>query len=127
MKTKLDIASLESSIDFQAVMEKLDHLSTSGSPQRHKSVYDLLDRVKPALLRARQSNVPLTTLTSFLRENGISISEATLRRYFHGQGARPKTRQRKVKVVPLAVQPPAELPSKSPSTLPPRLARRINQ
>ncbi len=127
MKTKLDIASLEHSIDFQAVMEKLDTLSTSGSAQRHKSVYDLLDRIKPAILRARQSNVPLPTLTAFLRESGISVSEATLRRYLHAHGVRHKIRQRKVKVVPLAVQPPVDLPSKSPSTLPPRLARRITQ
>jgi len=122
MKTKLDIASLEGSIDFQAVMEKLDALSTSGSPHRHKSVTDLLDRIKPALLRARQSHVPLLTLTAFLRENGISVSEATLRRYFRAQGIR--SRHRKVKVVPLPEQPPVNLPSKT--NLPPRLARRNN-
>jgi len=124
MKTKLDIASLESSIDFQAVMEKLDTLSTNGSLHRHKSVTDLLDRIKPALLRARQSHVPLPTLTVFLRENGISVSEATLRRYLHAHGLRHKTRQRKVKVAPLPEQPPVHLPSKT--TLPPRLARRSN-
>jgi transposase len=123
MKTKLDIASLEDSIDFQAVMEKLDTLSTSRSSQRQKSVHDLLDRIKPALLRARQSNVPLPTLTAFLRENGISVSEATLRRYFHAQGIRHKTRQRKV--APLPEQPHVNLPSKT--KLPPRLARRITQ
>lgn len=126
MRTKLDIASLEHSIDFETVAEKLDRLSASGSPKRQRSVTDLLDKVQPALLRARQNKVSLAALTASLQESGISVSEATLRRYLHAHGGGHRIRHRKVKVAPLTGQPSAELPSKTPSNLPPRLARRIN-
>jgi hypothetical protein len=126
MKTKLDIAALEHSIDFQAVTEKLDNLSASGSRKRRKSVTDLLDKVRPALLRARQNKVSLAALTASLQESGLSVSEATLRRYLHAHDARHKTRHRKIKVAPLPGQPAVALPPKTSSNLPPRLARRIN-
>lgn len=126
MRTKLDIAALEHSIDFQAVTEKLDHLSANGPRKRQSSVTDLLDKVRPALLRARQNKVSLVALTASLQESGLSVSEATLRRYLHAHGVRHKVRHRKVKVAPLPEQPALELPPKTPSNLPPRLARRIN-
>ncbi|CAN5625844.1 hypothetical protein BH09VER1_BH09VER1_14210 [soil metagenome] len=126
MRTKLDITALEHSIDFQAVTKKLDNLSANGPQKRQSSVADLLDKVRPALLRARQNKISLAALTAALQESGLSISEATLRRYLHAHGVRRKTHHRKVKIAPLLGQPAVELPPKTPSNLPPRLARRIN-
>lgn len=126
MRTKLDIAALEHAIDFRAVAQTLNDLSTTEPRKRQNSISRLLDKVQPALLKARQSGVSLAALTATLKESGISVSEATLRRYLRAHGVRHKTRHRKVKVAPSPEQPPVELPSKTPSILPPRLARRIN-
>lgn len=126
MRTKLDIAALEHSTDFQAVTQALINLSTGGTQKRLNSVTRLLDKVQPALLKARQNGVSLAILVATLKENGISVSEATLRRYLRAHGMRQKIRHRKVKTVPVPEQPPVVLPSKTPSNLPPRLARRIN-
>lgn len=126
MKTKLDIAALEHSIDFEAVTQALNKLSSDPPRTRQNSVSRLLDKVQSTLLEARQHGATLAAMNASLKENGICVSEATLRRYLHAHGIRHKSRRRKVKVAPSAGQPPAELAAKSPSTLPPRLARRIN-
>ena len=126
MRTKLDIAALEHAIDFQAVAQTLNDLSTAEPRKRQNSITRLLDKVQPALLKARQNGVSLAALTATLKESGISVSEATLRRYLHAHGVRHKARHRKIKDAPLPGQPSAEPPPKTPSNLPPRLARRIN-
>lgn len=126
MRTKLDIAALEHSIDFQAVAQTLINLSSGEPRKRQNSVTHLLDKVQPALLQARQRGVSLAALTATLKGSGISVSEATLRRYINAHGTRHKTRQRKAKTAPNPEQRPVDLPSKSPLNLPPRLARRIN-
>ncbi len=126
MRTKLDIEALEHSIDFQAVIRTLNDLSAGETRKRRNSVTRLLDKVQPALLQARQSGVSLVALTATLKENGISVSEATLRRYLKAHGKRQKVCSRKSKAVPNPEQPPVDFPSRSPSNLPPRLARRIN-
>lgn len=126
MRTKLDLAALEHSIDFQAVTQTLINLSSDEPRKRQNSVSRLLDQVQPALLQARQSGVSVATLTTTLKESGLSVSEATLRRYLRAHGGRQKTRHRKVKTAPASEQPSVDLSSKTPSNLPPRLARRIN-
>lgn len=126
MRTKLDIAALEHSIDFDAVIQSLSKLSSGPPRTRQNSVSHLLDKVQPSLLEARQNGVSLATLVATLKANGISVSEATLRRYLRSHGKRQKVRQKKGKTVPNPEQPPVELPSQSLSNLPPRLARRIN-
>lgn len=126
MRTKLDIAALERSIDFDAVIQSLNRLSSDPPRTRQNSVSHLLDKVQPTLLEARQNGVSLATLVATLKGNGISVSEATLRRYLRSHGKRQKVRQQKSKTAPNPEQPPVDLPPKSPSSLPPRLARRIN-
>lgn len=126
MKTKLDIAALEQSIDFSALSAALTALANGESRRRQNSVSRLLDKVQTALLAARESGVTHAELTAMLQTNGISVSEATLRRYLHDHGIRHKVRRRKAKVAPNPEQLSVDLPEKSPSDLPPRLARRIN-
>lgn len=126
MKTKLDIAALEHSIDFDAIIQSLSRLSSDPPRTRQNSVSHLLDKVQPTLLEARQSGVSLATLVATLKANGISVSEATLRRYLRSHAKRQKARKKKGKTAPSPEQPPVDLPSQSPSNLPPRLARRIN-
>jgi len=126
MRTILDIAALEHSIDFPAVAQTLIDLSSVDPQKRQNSITCLLDKVQPALLQARQSGVSVAILTATLKDNGISVSEATLRRYLNAHGGRQKARQRKIRTAPNPEHAPAELPAKSPSNLPPRLARRIN-
>jgi len=127
MKTKLDIAALEHSIDFQAVTQTLNDLSSGETRKRQNSVIRLLDKVQPALLKARQSGVSLAVLTVTLKESGISVSEATLRRYFNAHAIRHKPRPRMAKTAPITEQPSVAPLTNSPSNVPPRLARRINQ
>ena len=55
---------------------------------------DLLDKVKGALLQARESGASLAVLTAFLRECGIPVSEATLRQYVRAQGGSKKLRRK---------------------------------
>lgn len=126
MRTKLDIAALEQSIDFPAISAALTELANGESRKRQNSVSRLLDKVQPALLAARESGVTHAELTELLKANGVSVSEATLRRYLHDHGIRHKARRRKAKVAPNPELPSVDLPAKSPSNLPPRLARRIN-
>ena len=126
MKTKINIAALEHSIDFQAITQMLNELSSGEPRKRQNSVIHLLDKVQPALLKARQNGVSLAALTATLKKSGISVSEATLRRYFNAHATRHKSRQRRAKAAPSPEQPSADLPAKSAANLPPRLARRIN-
>ena len=55
---------------------------------------DLLDKVKGALLKARESGASFAALTAFLRECGIPVSEATLRQYVRAQGGSKKLRRK---------------------------------
>lgn len=126
MRTKLNIAALEHSIDFDAVIQSLSKLSSAPPRTRQNSISHLLDKVQPTLREARQTGVSLATLVATLKANGISVSEATLRRYLRSHGKRHKVRQKKSKTAPNPEQPSVDLPSQSPSNLPPRLARRIN-
>jgi hypothetical protein len=127
MSASLDIAKLESTVDFESVSKKLDALAASGTFRRRKSVTDLLDKMKPSLVRARENKVPLRTLAAFLKDSGIPVSEPTLRRYMNALPDAKKSRRqpskRPVKKVAPAPEPPAS-PEAAKKKLPPRLARR---
>jgi hypothetical protein len=125
---KKDIAQIESTLDFESVSKKLETLTDSGELRRRKTVADLLDKVQPALLRARENKVPFSALAAFLKESGIPVSEPSLRQYMNALPVAKKSRKQPVKkaskaaVVPAksSAEPPAETPSKK---RPPRLAR----
>ena len=144
MNKKRDIEKIVSTVDFESVSRKLETLAESGELRRRKTVSDLLDKVRPALLRARENRVPFTALAAFLRESGIPVSEPTLRQYINAQsgGKKParKRPRRASEVASEAARKPAkdaaatkavkpaaaaaEAPASEGRKLPPRLARR---
>jgi hypothetical protein len=104
---------IEARLNFEDVRQKLLNLSTSGKLKRRKSASDLLDRVKDALLKARSDGVSITALAAFLTENGLPVSEPTLRNYLHAQGAINRRRHRKtVAVSKPGVQEPQPKPQR---------------
>ena len=94
MRTKVNVEDLERTIDFETVGKKLLDLAESGGFRHRKTVTHLLDKVRDALLKARDSGAGVAALSAFLRESGIPVGEATLRQYLHAQGGNG-TRRRK--------------------------------
>ena len=107
MKTAAKMEELERSIDFENVGKRLLALTACGGFKRRKIVADLLDKVKGALLKARESGASFAALTTFLRECGIPVSEATLRQYVRAQGGSKKPRR---KIAAKSVTEPAAAP-----------------
>jgi hypothetical protein len=131
MNKKINLEEIQNRIDFESVNQKLDALIATGGLKCRKKISDLLDRVKPALLRARESKVSLQSLTEFLNSSGIPVSEPTLRQYLNlEKGAKrrvSRSRKQSAKTVsPPAVKTvaPALVSEASTRKLPPRLARR---
>ena len=111
MKTTAKMEELERSIDFESVSKRLLDLTENGGFKRRKTVADLLDKVKGALLKARESGASFAALTAFLRECGIPVSEATLRQYLRAQGGSKKLRR---KSAFKSVTEPAAAPTAAP-------------
>ena len=99
---KKDIAKIESTLNFESVSRKLEKLAESGELRRRKTVADLLDKVKPALIKARENKVPFSALAAFLKDNGIPVSEPTLRHYMQALPNEKKNRRRAVKKTAVA-------------------------
>ena len=111
MQQQRDWNEIETRLDVEGVRQMLLNLSTSGKLKRRKSASDLLDKVKDALLKARSDGVSITALAAFLTENGLPVSEPTLRNYLHAQGAINRRRHRKtVAVSKPGVQEPQHKP-----------------
>ena len=104
---KLDIEEIEGRVDFESVSSRLESLSQSGELRRRKTMADLLDRVRPALLKARENKVSFSALADFLKENGIPVSEPTLRQYLQKLPGRKKPRKRSKR----RVKPPVKTPA----------------
>ena len=94
MKAQINVEELERTIDFETVSKKLLGRSESGGFKRRKTVAALLDRVRDALLKARESGAGVAALSAFLRDSGIPVSEATLRQYLRAQGAIKRPRKK---------------------------------
>lgn len=86
MKSKPNWSEIENRIDFGSVSQKLTQFATSGAGRR-KTVADLLDKVKDALIQARSNGASYRALAAFLEESGLPVSEPTLRQYLRAQGA----------------------------------------
>lgn len=109
MTEKRNWNEIEARLNFESVSEKLRNLSASGKLKRRKSAGDLLDKVKDALLKARADGASFAALAAFLAENGLPVSEPTLRQYLHAQGAVRKRPSRKISV---ALKPDTQSVSK---------------
>lgn len=122
---RLEIEKADGTVDFESISRKLEALTESGQLKRRKKAADLLDKMRPALMKARENKVPLRTLTAFLKDSGIPVSKTTLQTYLSTLPNAKKTRKRRVKKVAPKREPtaPAEATKKK---LPPRLARRAN-
>ena len=136
MRTKIDFEKIEKGLDFEAVSRNLETLTASGGLKRRKTVSDLLDKVKPALVKARENKVSFQALTEFLISSGIPVSEPTLRQYLSAGKKNKKRRsnlgvklEKKSMVTVSSVSPVSSEPKTSMTLdpvkkLPPRLARR---
>jgi hypothetical protein len=117
------------SLDFETISKKLEALAESQQ-QRKKASVELLDKVRPALLKAHEKKVAIGKLAEFLKENGIAVSVPTLRSYFRGLPGVKVRKRLKKKHNKHQNNAPAEMPStvKEPDEkkLPPRLARQLN-
>ena len=120
MKEKPNWTEIESRLDFESVSQKLLNLSAAGKLKRRKCASDLLDKVKDALLKARADGVSFAALAAFLTENGLPVSEPTLRQYLHAQGADKRRSRRKTAVAlkPNTQQQPKPQPEPKPETKP---------
>ncbi len=95
MKAKPNWNELEARLDFTNIDQKLRNLIADGKLKRKKSASDLLDKVKDALIQARANGVSFAALAAFLKENGLPVSEPTLRHYLRAQGVNRRMRRRK--------------------------------
>lgn len=120
MKPKPNWTEIESRLDFESVSQKLLNLSAAGKLKRRKSASDLLDKVKDALLKARADGVSFATLAAYLTENGLPVSEPTIRQYLHAQGADKRRSRRKpaVALKPNTQQQPKPQPEPQPEPKP---------
>lgn len=128
---KLDIEAIESQVDFESVSFRLEELAQSGELRKRKTIADVLDRVRPALLQARENKVSFVALAKYLSESGIPVSEATLRQYLKGLGGGKKRPKRNNGRVKPSVKTPAlpsldapEEASLGERAISPRVARR---
>ena len=101
MKTKTNWDEIESKLNFASIDQQLRELVTKGKLNRRRSVSDLLDKVKDALIAARNQGASFAALSAFLKDNGLPVSEPTLRHYVRKQNAagRPIRRKRAVKAI----------------------------
>ncbi len=95
MKAKPNWNELEARLDFTNIEQKLRNLIADGKLKRKKSASDLLDKVKDALIHARAKGVSIAALAAFLKENGLPVSEPTLRHYLRAQGVNRRMRRTK--------------------------------
>jgi hypothetical protein len=103
------VSEIEGRIDFGQVSQKLMQFAASGAGRR-KTVADLLDKVKDALMQARSNGASYRALAAFLKESGLPVSEPTLRQYLSAQGAGKRSRAKKAgsNRSELNAQPPRE-------------------
>jgi hypothetical protein len=128
VKKRIDVEEVERTVDFESVGQKLEMLAESGELKRRKTVADLLDKVRPSLLKARANRVPFKALAAFLEESGIPVSEPSLRQYLNALPDAKKSRRKPMKKsAQIAASPTAEIreeqPPASSKKRPPRLAR----
>ena len=92
--------------------QKLAQFAASGAGRR-KTVADLLDKVKDALMQARSNGASYRAFGCVPQGSGLPVSEPTLRQYLSAQGAGKRARAKKAgsnRSEPNA-QPPLKLTS----------------
>jgi hypothetical protein len=119
MKPKPNWSEIEERIDFNSVSQKLTQFATSGAGRR-KTVIDLLDKVKDALLEARSNGASYRALAAFLNESGLPVSEPTLRQYLREHGAQKRRQKARSVAKPKAEPAQPRQPARKPAVAPPR-------
>lgn len=95
MSTKPNVEELDAKLDFNLINKNLTNLIETGKLPRRKRMADLLDKVKDALLRARAAGASFAALAATLKDQGLPVTEPTLRKYLNEQTHSNRTRKRK--------------------------------
>jgi hypothetical protein len=90
MARTINVEEIKRKVDYKSLAQEIVTLSQTGGLKRLTPVVELLNPVKDALITARQNNASIRSLAMFLKQKGVPISEASLRRYLREQmnGAR---------------------------------------
>jgi hypothetical protein len=95
MSAKPNVEELDAKLDFNLINKNLTNLIETGKLPRRKRMADLLDKVKDALLRARAAGASFAALAATLKDQGLPVTEPTLRKYLNDQTHSNRTRKRK--------------------------------
>jgi hypothetical protein len=124
MKPKPNWNEIEERTDFGSVSEKLTQFGASGAGRR-KTVNDLLDKVKDALLEARSNGASYRALAAFLNSNGLPVSEPTLRQYLRTRCVTsPPSRRKKARVTVSPLKAPHRANKPAPEPIRPQRSER---
>ena len=85
MTRTINVEEIKRKVDYKSLAQEIVSLSQTGGLKRLTPVAELLNPVKDALIVARQNNASIRSLTVFLKQKGVPISEASLRRYLREQ------------------------------------------
>lgn len=85
MVRTINVEEIKRRIDYKSLAQEIVTLSQTGGLKRLTPVAALLNPVKDALVAARQNNASIQSLAMFLKQKGVPISEASLRRYLREQ------------------------------------------
>lgn len=85
MARTINVEEIKRKIDYKSLAQEIISLSQTGGLKRLTPVVELLNPVKDALIAARQNNASIRSLAMFLKQRGVPISEASLRRYLREQ------------------------------------------
>jgi hypothetical protein len=81
----INVEEIKRKVDYKSLAQGIISLSQTGGLKRLTPVAGLLNPVKDALIAACQNNASIRSLTLFLKQKGVPISEASLRRYLREQ------------------------------------------
>ena len=90
MTGTINVEEIKRKVDYKLLAQEIVSLSQTGGLKRLTPVAELLNPVKDALIAARQNNASIRSLAMFLKQKGVPISEASLRRYLREQMNRTK-------------------------------------
>ena len=85
MTHTINVEEIKRKIDYKSLAQEIISLSQTGGLKRLTPVAELLNPVRDALIAARQNNASIRSLAMFLKQKGVPISEASLRRYLREQ------------------------------------------
>lgn len=81
MTHAINVEEIKRKVDYKSLAQEIVAQSQTGCLKRQNPVAELLNPVKDALIAARQNGARIRSLAVFLKQRGVPISEASLRRY----------------------------------------------